>query len=244
MFAKTAKQFSLFLTSATLFCMPVHANVTIFPVQLNIGGEKGQRSTATNLVASSDAKAQSYEVSVFRWSQDASGQDILTPDTELMVNPLSFVLEPGTKRMIRMGFRQPVADMQLKQEAAWRVVFTPLPDAEKSQGIKFNYGFNIPLFAGKGFQADMSFVLVKNANNQPVILAKNAGTAHFQMSEFTLQNTTGKTLYNSSELKYVLPHQQVQLNLKNFTVAAGTPLKLVTKTPDSKTLSFDVVEQQ
>lgn len=244
MHSKYSKHFSLLLASACLFNMPAHANISIFPVKLFISGDKGQRSTTTHLISSSDEKSKSYEVSVFRWTQDASGQDVLTPDTELMVNPQSFVLEADTRRMIRMGFTQPVSAMQLKEEAAWRVVFNPLPDAEKAQGVRFAYGFNIPLFAGKGFQPDMSFKLTKNAQHEPVLLAKNAGTAHFQIAEFTVQNTTGKTLYSSNELKYVLPHKQAQFNLKNFTLPAGTPLKLVTKTPDSRTLSFDIVEEQ
>lgn len=221
---------------------PAHADLSIFPIKLFITGDNGQRTTTMNVISSNEEPLQSYEINVFRWTQDDQGHEVLTPDAELMVNPLSFMLEPNSKRIIRMGFKQPIAAMQLQEEAAWRIIFTPLPDAQKAKGLKYAYSFNVPLFAGKDFKPAMSFQLAKNNKNQPVLLAKNSGTAHFQITGFKLQDTAGKDIFNSKELKYVLPHKQVSFDLNTLAVKPDAGLKLTVQTADSETLQFDVAE--
>ena len=221
---------------------PAHADLSIFPIKLFITGDNGQRTTTMNVISSNEEPLQSYEINVFRWTQDDQGHEVLTPDAELMVNPLSFMLEPNSKRIIRMGFKQPIASMQLQEEAAWRIIFTPLPDAQKAKGLKYAYSFNVPLFAGKDFKPAMSFQLAKNNKNQPVLLAKNSGTAHFQITGFKLQDAAGKDIFNSKELKYVLPHKQVSFDLNTLTVKPDAGLKLTVQTAGSETLQFDVAE--
>ena len=221
---------------------PAHADLSIFPIKLFITGDNGQRTTTMNVISSNEEPLQSYEINVFRWTQDDQGHEVLTPDAELMVNPLSFMLEPNSKRIIRMGFKQPIASMQLQEEAAWRIIFTPLPDAKKAKGLKYAYSFNVPLFAGKDFKPEMSFQLAKNNKNQPVLLAKNSGTAHFQITGLKLQDTAGKDIFNSKELKYVLPHKQVSFDLNTLAVKPDAGLKLTVQTAGSETLQFDVAE--
>lgn len=232
----------LLVASIGAISAPAHADLSIFPIKLFITGDNGQRTTTMNVISSNEERPQSYEVNVFRWTQDDQGQDVLTPDAELMVNPLSFMLEPNSKRIIRMGFKQPIASMQLQEEAAWRIKFIPLPDAEKAKGLKYAYSFNVPLFAGTNFKPAMSFQLAKNNKNQPVLLAKNSGTAHFQITGFKLQNTAGKDIFTSQVLKYVLPHKQVSFDLNTLAVKPNAGLKLTVQTAGSETLQFDVAE--
>ena len=225
-----------------LISSTVHADLSIFPIKLFITGENGQRSTTMNIVTSKNEVPKSYEVNVFRWTQDEQGKEILTPDTELTVNPLSFVTEPDSKRTVRMGFKQPIAAMQLQEEAAWRIIFNPLPDAEATKGLKYAYSFNVPVFAGRDFKPDMSFQLATDSKNQSVIIAKNSGTAHFQITGFTLQDTTGKELFSAKELKYVLAHKQATFHLNIPTIKSQSGLKLTVQTANAQTLQFDVME--
>lgn len=219
-----------------------HADVSIYPVKMHIQGENGERTATLNMVASADQKAKNYEVKVFRWTQDAQGQEVLTPDRSLVVNPLSFVLEPGSKRLIRMGFNQAVADMGLKEEAAWRILINPLPDHEKFTGIQYAYAFSIPVFVGMKFKPNMSFQISKDQENKATVIAKNQGKAHFQLTGLTLQNQAGQTLKNLEQMKYILANQQAifNLNLPAFTSTQG--LKLLVHTADSKTIHFDLSE--
>lgn len=232
-----------FLASiAGLMTATAYANVTIYPVKMQINGENRQRTTTINLHSSADEAPKNYEVNVYKWTQDENGNDVLKPDNQLVINPASFVLEPNSKQMIRMGFKQSISEMNLQNEEAWRIKISPLPDAKKSNGIKYTYGFNIPMFAGKDFKPDMSFHLAKKTNNQSFINAKNLGTGHFQIIGFTLQDSSGNSIFKSNEMKYVLAHQQVQLNIPAFKPQPG--LKLILDTADAKSLKFDIAEQE
>lgn len=232
----------LLVASMGVCSFPAYAELSIYPIKHFITGENGQRTITMNIISSNEELAKNYEVNVFRWTQDEQGHDILTPDSSLAVNPLSFMIEPNTKRIIRMGFKQPIASMQLQEEEAWRIIFSPLPNAETAKGLKYAYSFNVPLFAGTNFKPEMSFQLAKNNKNQPVLLVKNSGTAHFQITGFKLQNAAGKEIFNSQELKYVLPHKQVAFDLNTLAVKPDSNLKLIVQTADSKTLQFDVSE--
>lgn len=218
----------------------VYANVAIYPVKVFINGDNRQRTATVNIHSSADEAPKNYEVNIYKWAQDDLGNDVLTPDQELVINPASFTLEPNSKQTIRMGFKQAVSEMNLQEEAAWRIKITPLPDTKKSYGIKYAYGFNVPFFAGKGFKPDMSFHLVKNKNNQYYITAKNQGRGHFQITGFTLQDLSGNSIFKSTEMKYVLAHKQIQLNIPAFK--PHSELKLIVQTADAKNLKFDVAE--
>lgn len=236
------KLLCLLIASIGIFSLPVHADLSIYPIKHFITGENGQHSTTMNVISSNAELPKSYEVNVFRWTQDEQGYDILTPDSSLAVNPLSFVIEPNTKRIIRMGFKQPISSMQLQEEEAWRIIFSPLPDAETKRGLKYAYSFNIPLFAGNHFKPEMSFRLIKDNKNQPILIARNTGTAHFQITGFKLQDAAGKELFSSKELKYILAHKQAAFNLNKSVVMPQTGMKLIVQTTGAQTTQFDVVE--
>ncbi|ATO21119.1 hypothetical protein BS636_15560 (plasmid) [Acinetobacter sp. LoGeW2-3] len=232
-----------FLASiAGMMSATAYANVAIYPVKMQINGDNRQRTTTINLHSSADETPKNYEVYVYKWTQDSNGNDILTPDNQLVISPASFVLEPNSKQVIRMGFKQPISAMNLQKEEAWRIKISPLPDTEKSNGIKYAYGFNVPLFAGKNFKADLSFQFAKDLNNQPAIHAKNLGTGHFQITGFTLQDGKGNSIFTSNEMKYILAQQQVQLSIPAIKPQKG--LQLIVQTANDKPLKFDIAEQE
>lgn len=227
---------------AGLMSATAYANVAIYPVKMQINGDNRQRTTTISLQSSADETPKNYEVNVYKWTQDINGNDILTADNQLVISPASFVLEPNSKQTIRMGFKQPISAMNLQKEEAWRIKISPLPDAAKSNGIKYAYGFNIPLFAGKNFKADLSFQLTKDSNNQPIIHAKNIGTGHFQITSFTLQDAKGNSIFISTEMKYILAQQQIKLSIPAFKPQKG--LQLIVQTANDQQLKFDIAEQK
>lgn len=232
-----------FLASiAGIMSATAYADVAIYPVKMQINGDNRQRTTTINLHASADETPKNYEVHVYKWTQDSNGNDILTPDNQLVISPASFVLEPNSKQVIRMGFKQSISEMNLQNEQAWRIKISPLPDTEKSNGIKYAYGFNVPLFAGKNFKADLSFQLTEDSNNQPVIHAKNIGTGHFQINGFTLQDAKGNRIFTSNEMKYVLAQQQTQLSIPAIKPQKG--LQLIMQAANDQPIKFDIAEQE
>ena len=227
---------------AGLMTATAYANVAIYPVKMQINGDNRQRTTTINLQSSVDETPQNYEVHVYKWTQDENGNDVLTPDNQLIISPASFVLEPNSKQTIRMGFQQSISEMKLEKEEAWRIKVLPLPDTQKSKGIKYAYGFNIPLFVGKNFKSDLSFQFKKDSKNQPIIQAKNLGTGHFQITGFTLQDAKGNHIFTSNEMKYILAQQQVELSIPATQPQKG--LQLILQTANDQPLKFDIAEQE
>ena len=62
---------------------PAHADLSIFPIKLFITGDNGQRTTTMNVISSNEEPLQSYEINVFRWTQDNQGHEVLTHTRQL-----------------------------------------------------------------------------------------------------------------------------------------------------------------
>ena len=116
---------------ASLMTAAAYADVAIYPVKMQINGDNRQRTTTINLQSSTDEIPKNYEVHVYKWTQDSNGNDILTPDNQLVISPASFVLEPNSKQTIRMGFKQPISEMNLQKEEAWRIKISPFAAAKR-----------------------------------------------------------------------------------------------------------------
>ena len=226
------------------FMQPIaHADLTISPVQLYITGERQQRSTTANLTTMGEKSDRTYELSVFRWMQDEQGNDILTPDTDLVVNPKALILKPDSKKVIRFGFRQPIESMNLKQEETWRVKFTEIPSPLQKTGMNIALNFSVPVFVGSGFKSDVAFRFAKDPQNNTILMAKNSGTAHFQITKFSLQDATGKKLTEVDMMKYILPNHQVSIPLNGYTHRSGQVIKFVMeKEAEKDPVIFNIAE--
>ena len=242
---RTVKNKNGLLFVLLTFIQPVaHADLTISPVQLYISGEREQRSTTANLNTKNEKTDRAYEISVFHWSQDEQGNDVLTADHELVVNPKALILKPDSNKVIRFGFRQPIDAMNLKQEGTWRVKFSEIPSPLQKTGMSIALNFSIPVFVGNGFKSDMAFYLAKDAENKPVLIAKNNGTAHFQMTKFSIQDATNKTLKHVDMMKYVLSGRQVSIPLNGFNTSTIKGLKFVMVSDTSKkSVIYDIAEK-
>lgn len=227
-----------------LFLQPyAHADLTISPVQLYITGDRGERSTTSTLNTLGEKSDRTYELSVYRWTQDEQGNDILTPDTELVVNPKALIIKPDSKKVIRFGFRQALNTMNLKQEETWRVKFNEIPSPLQKTGMNIALNFSVPIFVGSGFKSDVTFRFAKDAENHTTLIAKNSGTAHFQITKFSLQDATGKKLTEVDMMKYILPNHQVTIPLKGYTHASGQAVKFVMEKETQKNpVVFDIAE--
>lgn len=115
--------------------MQNNAAVTIYPVHLYITGEKSQRTATLNIKSSDNSHAVNYHAKTYRWEQDQNGNEVLIPDPTLIVSPSTFVLQPQSTRTVRLGFKTSFSDMQIKQESAWRVIFTPSSTQNEKAGL-------------------------------------------------------------------------------------------------------------
>jgi fimbrial chaperone protein len=61
--------------------------------------------TESIVVSNDEAVALSMQIRAYAWSQDEEGQDIYEATDELIFFPKLLVLNPGEKRMVRVGVR-------------------------------------------------------------------------------------------------------------------------------------------
>lgn len=225
------------------FYAPVWADITISPVQLYITGERGQSSTTAVINSMGETSERTYEIEVLKWEQDQNGEDVLTPDHTLIVNPENFVLKPDASRTVRFGFKQNIESMQLKKQESWRVRFVEIPSVLNQTGVNIALNFSLPVFVGNGFKPDMVFNLTKNNKNESILVARNNGTAHFQLTNFSIQDKSKKVVKDVNVLKYILPQRETKINLGKFNPQKIKELNInIAPISDRPSMSFDVQE--
>jgi fimbrial chaperone protein len=212
------KSYQLQVIAAFLFVFQAgHADISINPVRLQIEGDRQQRSTTLSIAASEDDHERTYEINVSKWQQNDKGEDILESDPNIIISPTAMILKPSTQRVVRIGFQQPIQNMQLKSEESWRVFFkevsTPM---EQQMGVSFKFNFSIPLFVGKGFKPNVIFHLNKDKDHKWALQAQNTGTGHIQILNLDLIDKNGKSLVSIKNMKYILAGKQFDFPLTNL----------------------------
>lgn len=222
--------------------MQNNAAVTIYPVHLYITGEKSQRTATLNIKSSDNSHAVNYHAKTYRWEQDQNGNEVLIPDPTLIVSPSTFVLQPQSTRTVRLGFKTSFSDMQIKQESAWRVIFTPSSTQNEKAGLEYLYSFNIPLFLGHKFSHDMVFSLKKMSENHAELLIENKGLGHLNIRKLTLKNQNNDPIFQSNTMKYVLAQKNYRLDLQNLKYSALKDSKVHIETNQGENLVFNISE--
>mgnify|MGYP003429391622 CR=1 FL=1 len=222
--------------------MQNNAAMVIYPVHLYITGEKSQRTATLSIESSQDSHAVTYHAKTYRWEQDQNGNEILIPDSTLIVSPNSFVLHPKSTRTIRLGFKTAFSEMQLKQESAWRIIFTPSSQQEEKDGIEYLYSFNIPLFLGHKFSHNMVFSLKKMSEDHAQLFIQNNGLGHFNIRKLILKNQNNDPIFQSNSMKYVLAQRSYLLDLENIQPSALKNTTVHIETNQGENLVFDISE--
>ena len=101
--------------------------------------------------------AKIFEATAVRWTQNEKGEDVYTPDPDVLINPKNFVLQPDSRQLVRVGFSQPVGAMNLKEEGAWRVLFNEIPPVEQENSVSFLFTISLPLFTGGSNLAQLRY---------------------------------------------------------------------------------------
>ncbi|MEB3755139.1 molecular chaperone [Acinetobacter sp. MD2(2019)] len=195
-----------------LYTVSSYAGVLVEPVQLYIHDTKRQRSTTLALTSTDTNQKRIFEAHVFKWTQDENGENILTPDTTLMINPKNFIMQAKQTQSIRIGFKQPIDTIVPNgQEGTWRIILNELPQ-EATEGAKVGFllNFNMPLFVGQ--QHDLKLD-IQYKNSQ--INIKNLSNSHVQISHFELIDQNKNVVYSNNEMRYLLAQKAGNYTLKS-----------------------------
>lgn len=201
----------------------VYADMEVQPTQLYI--EKN-RSASVTFKLTDEKETKIYNVTAVQWSQNEKGEDILTPDPTVLINPKNFSIKPEKSQTVRVGFSQPVQAMNLKQEGSWRIIFTEIPPIKEQETVKFLLNFSLPLFVGKQQKANLT-PDIKYKSDQLILNLKNNASSHVQIKEIKLIDSNGKMIATNSDPRYLLAYQKNEFNLGSVKLISSKGYKLL-----------------
>lgn len=219
-----------------LLSLSVSAGIKFNPIQLFIQDSTRQRSTTVSIESTGLAKSRIFEISAAKWKQNQKGEDILEEDKTLLFNPKTFELKPESKQIVRIGFSQPLTNMN--QEQTWRIIFKEVTPVEDDSSINFLFNFSLPLFAGKQATPKLDLKLEK-LDNQAYLNIDNLAKSHIKIVEILVTDNKDKEILKKKLGQYVLGGNQIKLELGEIT--NNNELKIKIKTDkDEKYLEYSV----
>jgi fimbrial chaperone protein len=119
------------------------AEFSVTPIRVDLA--RGARSASVS-VSNDDARPLRMELRLMEWTQDASGKDVYRESDELIYYPRLMTLQPGEKRLVRIGRRTPAG----AAERTFRLYLDELPGADgvtpAASGLSFTIRFALPIF--------------------------------------------------------------------------------------------------
>ena len=214
--------FVVSLTAAVTFStVHAQAGVTIAPVVVNIDPNRtlsGQTSfnNGTN-------KTIDFTVNIQVWTQK-DGESILADTRDVLVNPNSFQLSPGSTQVIRIGLRKKPGNSEL----TYRLLI-----AQKNQGstVSNDQGvslqvlptFSIPVYvSAESFKPAVAYSLLRDGADL-LLTATNSGNRH---QTFNNLSVSSGALSSAVPSRAVLAGTNFTVRLPGFA-AASAPLKLM-----------------
>lgn len=219
-----------------LWSLSVSAGIKFNPIQLYIQDSTRQRSTTVSVESTGLKKSRIFEISAVKWKQNQQGEDILEEDKTLLFNPKTFELKPESKQIVRVGFSQPLAN--INQEQTWRIIFKEVTPIEDDSSINFLFNFSLPLFAGKQVNPKLNLKLEK-LDNQAYLNIDNVAKSHIKIIEILVTDNKNKEILKKKLGQYVLGGNRIKLELGE--IANNNELKIKIKTDkDEKYLEYSV----
>jgi fimbrial chaperone protein len=162
----------------------------VTPTRLDF--DRGVRSGLIE-VSNDDERKLGFQARLYEWSQDADGKDRYAESQDLIFFPQIFTVNPGEKRVIRVGMKAPVA---LPAEKSYRLYIEEIPDASVAgtgTEVKVVLRFGVPIFVAPA-APKKSFALV-SAQPMPgkvVVRIRNDGnqSAKFETLRITRDGAT------------------------------------------------------
>lgn len=159
---------------ATAASVPA-ATFTVNPIQVFLS-----RGTASALLTLRNESTETlrFELTVFAWSQSASGEMTLEPTQDIVLFPSLLTLKPSEERRVRVG-RVTVTGAR---EKTYRIFVKELPpvDGASAGGVRVLTTMGIPVFVRPDKEvATASLEALRQRNGRLEFALANTGTVHF-----------------------------------------------------------------
>ena len=207
----------------------VSLKVTPIPITITDG------ATSTMVeVANQSSEVLRLQAVALDWSQGPTGEDKVSPSSELLVFPSMLTVKPGEALKVRVGTQGGYG----ATEKSFRVMFSEIPSnvtpADGQEVVKVITNVSVPVFLRPPGAAGKPVVEALSATKDRIRFAiRNAGTAHAMVEKIRLEakDDAGRVL-SSDELTgwYVLPGQvrPYDVELGKKLVCAGARTIVVT----------------
>lgn len=210
------------------------AGLQISPIQLYLDEKMNQRSV-TVVMESKDIKTEKiFEMSAVKWTQDENGIDQYeNVGDDLIINPKNFVILPGKKQIVRIGFTQPIRAMNLTDEQTYRITFKEVAPVVKASTMNFLFNISLPLFLGKQDNVNIK-ITTQYSNNHLSLNIKNNALSHIQILKITIVDNHGKKVLENNDMKYLLKGSNWVFNLGQINLSDFKRYKAIIETDKMK----------
>lgn len=181
---------SLFIISlliSILSTSSIAADWRVSPIRLGLS--PSEKSTSVT-VYNDGSESVNFQVKVMKWTQDSSGKDIYTETDDLIYFPRIFTLEGGKQRVIRVGLKKAVQNL----EETYRIFIEEIPSAEKKEGVAIRIAlkFGIPIFV-KPLKEEIKWEITRKEIKGGIFTFEigNKGNCHFFIDSLKLTGFKG-----------------------------------------------------
>ena len=198
---------SLALVTAFASVSTLAADFSINPTRVELNVKK---SVETITLVNGEDREVSFEVSLFKWTQEANGEWKEVPSKDLVVYPALFKMPANGKGIVRVGSKMKTAP---EVEGTYRLSIQELPGGPSPEGtaVRLLTRVSLPIFIAPT-QSTKSLTLSASFSSSELALAiSNKGNVHTKPQEAQVQylDASGKALGEAVKTKtntdYVLP---------------------------------------
>lgn len=156
----------------------------VSPIRIDLTPEA---RTAVINVSNDDTRKLYFQAKLVEWTQSPDGKDHYAESKDLVFFPPIFTIEPGERRIVRVGSKGPV----MPAHRAYRLFIEELPDpnakAASGSQVAVRMRFGVPIVMGKG-EAKPVVVEAVPGTGSVRALIRNDGDRLVRFDEVTLSS--------------------------------------------------------
>ena len=221
-------------------------NWGVAPIKLEF-----DRATRTGLITvnNEDTKPVNFQIKLYRWFQDAQGQDQYEESNDLVYFPQIMSIEPDQKKLIRVGIKRPAETV----EQTYRLFIEELPpltpdtpdtSAKAGASVAVLIRFGVPIFLiPTGALATPIFSNFSMGKDVLNFVVNNGGNRHVRYQEMTL--ASGVETLGKADGWYVLAgaRREFAIPVKKMLCGSDQTLKIST-TVDDKSVTHSLTTKE
>jgi fimbrial chaperone protein len=210
---RTALHFTALIALATA-APAVAGTFSISPIRVELSA---QQRTEALTVRNEESKEVVVQAQAMTWTQ-SDGHDVLNETHDVIVTPPVFTLAANSQQIVRVAVR---AAPDAKRELNYRLILQEVPQAAAKNfaGLQVALRLSLPIFVAAQSKSspDLTWASSWQTDGSLQITAKNQGTAHAQIIDFTVlpkDAPAASATMRNSVVKYVLPGATVTWSLQ------------------------------